>query len=91
MRKPAYRHDCPDCEFLGAFDTKEGERRDLYYCPRTEPGGSLVSRYGSEGPEYASVALDVFEHARKDNPRYVNWAKRYGLYRAYEIVKERKT
>jgi hypothetical protein len=46
-----FEHDCSTCQFLG----QAGEF-DMYWCPKCDEG-SLIARYGSAGPEYASTPL----------------------------------
>ncbi len=52
---PLYKHDCPDCEFLGRYRTVcysgDTEKRtyDLYVC-----GSNVVARSDDEGPDYIS-------------------------------------
>lgn len=52
---PRYTHDCDACEPLG-----EHLEYDLYYCPRCD-GGTIIARYGNDGPEYASTMLSIFD------------------------------
>jgi len=49
---PLHTHDCVHCVFLGAYD-HNGHAHDLYYCG-THEDGTVIARYGSDGPEYAS-------------------------------------
>ena len=49
-----WHHDCDEC--VGLF-TEGGE--DWYVCPRSLGGGSLIARYGDEGPEYWSAPLSI--------------------------------
>lgn len=44
--RPAYKHDCDDCLFLGHW-----QGLDLYFCPN-EP--TVIARGGDEGPNYTS-------------------------------------
>jgi hypothetical protein len=53
--KPTYEHNCNTCHFLGVYTTEEGVTEDLYICPNGI--GTLLHRYGSEGPEYGSFDL----------------------------------
>ena len=48
-----FNHDCQGCEFLG-----EWREYDLYFCKKCE-NGTVIARYGSEGSNYASCALDI--------------------------------
>jgi len=49
-----YAHDCECCVLLG-----QDKDADLYYCPRE---GSLVARYGDDGPDYSSMPAYVVAH-----------------------------
>jgi len=49
---PLHTHDCKSCTFLGPHD-HEGQTFDLYYCGKHEDG-TVIARYGSDGPEYSS-------------------------------------
>jgi hypothetical protein len=53
-----YIHDCPDCEYLGSYDRPLYEPHDLYYCPMAD-GGTILARYGDDGPEYTSFMLEL--------------------------------
>jgi len=50
---PRYTHDCDSCKFLG-----EHKQFDLYFCARCD-GGSVIARYGDNGPDYASAPKDL--------------------------------
>lgn len=50
---PRYKHDCDACRYAGNW-----EGQDLYYCPNCD-GGTVVLRYGDDGPDYASLPLDL--------------------------------
>jgi hypothetical protein len=49
---PRYQHDCDGCQFQGQHTVGETEV-DAYWCPKCD-GGSVILRYGDDGPEYAS-------------------------------------
>jgi hypothetical protein len=53
-----FTHDCNRCVFLGEIEDKEG-KHDLYICPNDLFGGSLIARFGNEGPEYRSFGVDA--------------------------------
>lgn len=62
--KPEYRHDCDSCRFVGNLygrEVNEAQRSyDVWVCPsRSGLGGSLIARYGNDGPEYASWPLSA--------------------------------
>ncbi len=59
--RPRYPHDCTACQFLGRFDYKDSPtdlrwHYDLYYCP-SGLGGTVLARWGKEGPKYSSLML----------------------------------
>lgn len=64
-----YTHDCDSCVYLG-----EHLEYDLYYCPHCD-GGTVLARYGSDGPSYASTMISLLteEHLAfyKANPDYL--------------------
>ena len=50
-----YQHNCDACIPLGEFD-----KFDLYACKAGGVlGTSYIARYGSDGPEYASVPYTI--------------------------------
>jgi hypothetical protein len=53
LHPPLWRHDCQQCVPLGTFTF-----HDLYFC-RGILGGSVIARYGHDGPDYASGPVDV--------------------------------
>jgi hypothetical protein len=76
--EPQFTHDCKACVFLGGYDNKEGHH-DLYICPDS-PWHTVLARYGNEGSEYRSFAVDFnvqeLFHLRAD----------YVLTKAYEAA-----
>lgn len=73
---PLYKHDCDQCIFLGNFTYAAphgsgvgADRRewtvdltvDCYYCPSKSMGGTMIARFGSEGPEYSSCSADIMD------------------------------
>ena len=64
---PHFEHDCAACVFLGTHDYDaplDGGKTmllqcDLYYCPGSLLGGSIIARHSSKGHEYASTAADL--------------------------------
>jgi len=69
--KAIFEHDCERCEFLAHIELPEtirGESSyDLYYCPG-EDGGSIIVRYGNDGPEYASCLMESANNMVKKLP-----------------------
>lgn len=57
---PLWRHDCSRCVPLGTISYY-----DLYFCPGIL-GGSVLARYGHDGPSYQSMPVDVLLHAGWD-------------------------
>jgi hypothetical protein len=68
-----YTHDCTYCLFLGHYDGA-----DLYYCPRCE-GGTAVARYGNDGPDYVSMAIDPKIDVEKRSNKHLAEAIRRAL------------
>lgn len=68
--KPLYQHDCTDCQYLGRYlkpmesihDDPDAVY-DLYYCPKTSGSGSVLARYGNDGPDYLSMDVRVLVSA----------------------------
>lgn len=59
--QPLYIHDCNGCKFLG-HTTCQDNTYDIYFCKHCD-GGSLIARYGNDGPEYASCMISIIYHA----------------------------
>jgi hypothetical protein len=79
MANPHFKHDCDHCEFWGHWFG-----HDVYYC-----GGSIVARWGDDGPDYASSPLSVLVteqepgYAIEDSVRhvimpYIEWLWKFG-------------
>lgn len=49
-----FKHDCPDCRFLGQWDAGDSWPRqfDLYVCR-----GTVIARYGNENYENISAPI----------------------------------
>jgi hypothetical protein len=61
---PRFAHDCDNpgcCTFVGITN-----RHDIY----TSRSGSLIMRFGDEGPEYTSMPMEQARAVAKDNPEY---------------------
>lgn len=61
---PVHAHDCDGCKYLGTIAGADDDCGpiDLYFCggPASSlTGGTYLARYGSDGPEYTSCALDI--------------------------------
>lgn len=59
-----YTHDCDRCRYLGWY-LWDGTVYDLYICGDTETG-SVVARYGHDGPEYRSFPVVVAKSVMAD-------------------------
>ena len=59
---PRFQHDCEQCLYLG-YSNEPGIQFDLYFCPNWgrsgSLGGSVLARYGSDGPEYESSRIAI--------------------------------
>lgn len=57
--KPRWKHDCEDCFFLGRLEHSCGTTGpcDLYVCTKALPWPTVIARYSSDGPDYASGML----------------------------------
>jgi hypothetical protein len=52
---PLFTHDCDCCRFLGSVnDARREQFVDLYVCR-----GSVIARFGHDGPEYTSIPTDM--------------------------------
>src|SRR5688572_30134387 len=66
---PTFTHDCDDCRFLGTIKVKsfrfpkKESTIDSYHCPLCD-GGTIVLRYGNNGPDYASMPIDSIPSVR---------------------------
>lgn len=57
--KPVHKHDCRDCKFLGALESRSVGQLDLYACEKRNPNTGhefveYVARHGSEPDAYGS-------------------------------------
>lgn len=62
--QPRYIHDCDNCLFLGC-----SKEFDAYWCQDSTSiaGGSVIARYGSEGPQYLSSPTLIALYAGDTN------------------------
>lgn len=60
MSKPAHKHDCKRCRFLGS-ETIRGSVVDLYACKEGSPLAEAVARYSSDGPDYSAAPLAIIK------------------------------
>lgn len=69
LKTDRWTHDCDRCEYLGTGSITGQGLVDVYWCPETIAGqGSAVLRYGSDGPEYWSMPLEVLDQVTKADP-----------------------
>ena len=53
---PQWTHDCDSCQFLGSRD-----EYDIWFCAGSLLGGSVIARYGSDGPDYLSMPVNILK------------------------------
>lgn len=75
---PLYKHDCNGCIHLGTED-----KLDFYYCAKCD-GGTIIARWSSRGPDYASTPLDMYLQYKDTRPLS------YWGHQAYNLYKELK-
>lgn len=51
-----FQHDCDACQFLGEYESDK--KYDLYQTGN----GSVLARFGDEGPDYTSMPLSLVPH-----------------------------
>lgn len=71
MTMPMFSHGCPRCHFLGSTERLKSESdagttdyaaADLYLCINEDRAPkTLLARFSSGGPDYASVPVDIVE------------------------------
>lgn len=54
-----HKHDCESCKFVKSM-TLEKRQVDWYVC-KSVLGFTVVGRYGSNGPEYWSLPIEVLK------------------------------
>jgi hypothetical protein len=59
--KPSFTHDCEKCVYIGT--TIGSNLQDWYFC-RGCDGGTLIARYGSDGPDYWSSPVCMIQSPR---------------------------
>ena len=67
--RPRFEHDCEACVFLGASLT-----HDFYFCrgnvkKPVEETATVIARFGSDGPDYAS-GLEIALAVENKDPEY---------------------
>lgn len=96
--RPRFTHACNACQFLGCFTYEVDDRRwdvDLYACPRLaterlEYDRTIIARFGSDGPEYASLSVEDIR-CRPADLRPSTWSLglQEGVRRIDELTKPR--
>ena len=95
---PRFVHDCDGCIFLGCH-----KEYDVYYCSgemsSKERGGSVILRYGDEGPEYSSgpVSMELYNESLTEasdiRKKVAQWLLREGFVKLApnpEVVEEKR-
>lgn len=74
--EPNHNHDCEKCKLLGMLWIGD-DIVDVYRCRSRSSLGSLIIRFGSDGPEYWSMPIDVINGIRTtpDDGLYFKTAK----------------
>lgn len=54
---PKFKHDCESCYFV-----KNVDGYDVYLC-----NGTIIARYGNDGPDYASMPINMFLRLWREN------------------------
>lgn len=68
MMEPKFKHDWPNCEFLGHWFG-----HDVYLVRCGDPlDPSITARYGNEDYEYASSPLSLFVDAVKNHDHRIS-------------------
>jgi hypothetical protein len=72
---PKFIHDCEACVFLGRYFSKTWEEEvDLYVCPNSVLGATIIVRFGDDGPDYGSglVFCNSSDHYAEACRRAIN-------------------
>lgn len=69
--KPRYTHDCDVCRFVGPYNTFDRDY-DLWHCPQTSLGGSIILRRSSRPDDYMSAPVKVIDYSA--DPTGLLWA-----------------
>jgi len=68
--KPRHVHDCEVCRFLYQED-----ENDIYWCKSGLSGGSIISRFGDDGPEYSSMPTAAVLSLQSDSLNTISMRK----------------
>ncbi len=58
---PLYQHDSTCCVYLGTFHSQTHRWVDLYFCDQGGIHPTLIGRFSSDGPDYASGIEPLFD------------------------------
>ena len=58
---PQFQHDCTACKFIATIN-----EMDVYIC-KSGIGQSIIARFSSDGPDYASTDLAIFKRSIAEN------------------------
>ena len=89
--EPKHTHDCDKCTYLGSVKKWRASKNDYtiidcYVCLKADSPNlhSIIGRYGSDGPEYASShPPEAFEE--KDT--YLTHAESWYLFSLIEMIR----
>lgn len=81
---PLYEHYCRHDIYLGTFEEEGLPTADLHICTKSLLGMSLIARYSSDGPDYESFPVCIFER----DPENVSDALQEA-YRRSEKIREK--
>ena len=72
-----FTHDCDRCRFLGTAILM-GRTFDYYFC-KDIAEGTIIARYGSDGPEYSSSLIHLVKRDAHTFGKFWGSVYRYGL------------
>ncbi len=67
---PKFQHDCDKCKYLGSIRylapmaepyPPKMKYAELYFCPAEITGPTVIARFGSQGPHYASTMVSILQ------------------------------
>lgn len=80
---PLHTHDCETCVLLGTTP-RAGVDQDVYFCGDQSPEGSIVIRYGDDGPDYGSFPLGTARVLAEGTTG--QWSAAVALYDEYAVA-----
>lgn len=57
-----FEHDCNRCDFIAHM-----QGMDIHICPGGALGPTLIARHSSDGSDYSSIELAIFQRLIRDN------------------------